>query len=368
MDFLYTQHHQNLVGEFRRYEDPSNTIRVQLKGKKSYEIPSIFLTLYSPFIRNIMMDISVEVTDIILPDIHEKSFEMFGEFITKGVAVSRSPMNMDRLKELVFDVFDIDRQGIFMNDIPLTVTPPSSPIQKATSKDELAEAKCTCIFCHKKCANIANLSKHERICSANPERSPGYVCYLCEKTVKTLKGLDTHMKTKHGEETFFLCLQPNCGIQYRNKVDLRRHCIIENHKFPEAEDPKLKKLPQSKTICDICHVEVYQTSFEKHMKKHEQPVTYSCTKCDYTSPRLDNFKRHEKTHANQKKKTTIINSGVSFRCRECNRKFTKKRDIIDHIQQPECDELTCPFCDKKFTLKSNMTSHMKRYCKYKQHK
>ena len=107
---------------------------------------------------------------------------------------------------------------------------------------------------------------------------------------------------------------------------------------------------------------------EKHLKVHEQPVKHSCTKCKYTSPRLDNLKRHEKTHSKGKKKTLIMNTGVNFKCGECNRKFKTKQEIIDHIDQTDCDDLNCPFCEKTFTIKSNMITHIKKYCKYKQSK
>ena len=211
---------------------------------------------------------------------------------------------------------------------------------------------------------------HMKTCEKNKNRSlETQKCNICYKTFRTKAGLNTHMKNKHSEKSDENKCS-TCQKAYKNVSDLRRHCRIEGHEYPDSGSEDFfvhghVTLPIIK--CKICHKKNIE-NMDYHMYKYhsDDSKVYACDDCDFKTNRKDNLLRHERIkHKLFNKnfdaiKKTFENQNVRYECPLCNKIFKTEDEASDHVLLKNCYELTCTNCGRTFTLKQHLTRHMKK--------
>jgi hypothetical protein len=75
---------------------------------------------------------------------------------------------------------------------------------------------------------------------------------------------------------------------------------------------------------------------------------------------LDDEKKEDELSEDEYNKT-------NFKCNNCNRNFSSKRNYEVHIHKKTCmkGKYDCKYCNRKFTTHNSMYRHMKHTCKIK---
>ena len=204
--------------------------------------------------------------------------------------------------------------------------------------------------------------EHQQHCISSELK---WKCDECGKSYKTKKGLTWH-KSQHEEmPTIYVCRDSNCLSSYKSISELRKHCYMFDHAFPEVEGPVL----EDEKRCEICY-KVYQShTIEFHMKNHQRKSskTYECEQCDYKTMRKNNLPRHMETKHNtwninfEVIKEHFDKMNTPYECPKCN-KICESYDLAaDHLKLKKCgEENICKDCNIKFTMKQSFKAHRKR--------
>lgn len=78
-------------------------------------------------------------------------------------------------------------------------------------------------------------------------------------------------------------------------------------------------------------------------------IIFKCEKCDYTTDRTSNLRRHQES----------LHKEQSLTC--CGSIFKTKYDIIQHREATHKGKLTCHKCDQSFDLFASYSRHMKNH-------
>jgi len=173
------------------------------------------------------------------------------------------------------------------------------------------------------------------------------VCKLCEKTPPA-HGIFYHLKVKHKEEirqiddminsneteTDFKCRK--CNKSFNSKVEACDH--VRSH-LVEKDD---KKSNEKTKTCEYCRKDfIKNENFDLHVKKCKDffPFILDQNTCKFCSEVHDAFedifKHLESNHGDQMvtmtQKVRYNESANVHTCEVCNRKFTDKSDVYDHI-------------------------------------
>ena len=348
----------HLGRELKNYEDPENMVNISVQGGHEFCLPKIFIVLHSKLFQRILHDIFDIVTDIII-DIDPRTFELYCDFVTDGIAACQSEEEFWNLEEFLSEMLDIDE-----ND---QATEKAKSIFSSVPVDE--NDKVTCGYCFKMFCSIQRCNGHKEICDKNPNKKlPCFECDICQHVCKTKEGLRSHIEDKHRNPlgTIFTCQE--CPSKFKNKSSLRRHCSTKHDIFPNDQATPEETLEKRK--CSVCKLLIKKSHYNNHLKKHQKASKkHKCSQCKYETDRYDNLVRHKKTHnitakninVSKIQKSMDNNSDLTFQCKDCNKKFKSSKDVVKHIKQKSCDELKCKICKQEFTLKANVKKHIKKY-------
>ena len=139
-------------------------------------------------------------------------------------------------------------------------------------------------------------------------------------------------------------------------------------------------------MCDICGDSFRSPwSVGRHKRIHEAEKRFSCDLCDYSCRQKSNLVTHRRRHAKNythrcdvcgsgfmqrskylEHKTLHEGSGANHKCKECDKVFNYKRNLVAHIRlcHPEmCNTgapmLECAYCPQSFTTEVNHRRHLK---------
>ncbi|XP_035786503.1 zinc finger protein 43-like [Anopheles albimanus] len=147
---------------------------------------------------------------------------------------------------------------------------------------------------------------------------------------RTLRQLNQHMRTSHGQESGTIKCKL-CSKKFRTRVKLIEH--KEMHQNPD------------RFRCSVCQ-EVHQ-NLEEHMQNKHQDWAFSCEECGKRFP----FKSRLTAHMGK------VHQKKDIICEECNKPFTKLT-IEKHKRAVHGTMLMCETCPKTFKTRASLERHM----------
>lgn len=223
-----------------------------------------------------------------------------------------------------------------------------------------------CKYCLKDFHSAQACKTHQEHCSSEELK---WKCEECGKGYKTKNGLNWHKSQHQQLQITYACRQSECSRTYNSLSELRKHCYLVDHAFPQVEGPVL----ENEERCEICYKVYQKYSIIFHMEKHQKKSRrtyqdlYKCEDCDFKTKRKNNFTRHMETKHN----TWNINFDViqehfdqlnkNYECPRCQKICKSYEEAANHLKVRNCkDENICKICNISFTMNQNLKAHRKR--------
>ncbi|XP_041968026.1 zinc finger protein 595-like [Aricia agestis] len=200
----------------------------------------------------------------------------------------------------------------------------------------------TCVVCGKQFEKYSVFNQH----AYNHVTKNKFECNICSKTYPRISLLVTHMahcqKDNSATGKPFVCHK--CNHRYGTENRLRLHLKVEHNIFQMEclEEGCGKKF---KTSCELIF----------HQRHHSKAKW--CGQCGYLFTSLHTCQSHLDVH----KKLLFI-------CPICNRNYSEKNSILNHVNQHfETLLHMCKFCCKVYNAKNRLKEHMKTHSDNKIH-
>ncbi|XP_018431099.1 PREDICTED: oocyte zinc finger protein XlCOF7.1-like [Nanorana parkeri] len=212
----------------------------------------------------------------------------------------------------------------------MTGTHDMSHMVRAQSPDYSSSNVYSCLFCQRHFTSFRELSKHEKIHSAEEPA----VCSECGKGFDSYSLLLAHQKLHFGERPW-TCTE--CG-----KGFFRKSRLVIHQRRHTGERP---------FSCTECGKSF---SCKAHLVTHEKIHTgikpFQCTQCGKAFIRKPDLIIHERTHTGEK----------PFKCSECGKCFVCNSHLASHQRvHKDRRQLTCAKCGKCFRNESLLQEHAK---------
>ena len=166
-----------------------------------------------------------------------------------------------------------------------------------------------------------------------------WMCDECPQKFKFESELHNHTKKYH-DKTEVLC--PHCGILIVGKRNLLHH-IRGSHEMAK---------------CNKCNIEMKKKNIKRHLLRcsNDDVSLFSCSECDYKTPRKDTLSRHIKLH-----------HAPEFKCDKCDFSTKDKNLLGNHKRykhsptkaqkDPEIF-FKCSWCPYQSKRKANLERHI----------
>ncbi|XP_030752954.1 zinc finger imprinted 3-like isoform X2 [Sitophilus oryzae] len=223
--------------------------------------------------------------------------------------------------------------------------------------------KFSCVHCNKKYTRKHNLNQHledNHIDSrAHVPQKKVYRCSRCSYYTIRKSYIEKHKKSHltREERQMFACA--HCDNEYRSKISLRYH-LQNNH--TDSRTRELKESQKKVYICTICDFQTrYSTSIRDHKETHLAPgqrQLFSCAQCGNTYRTKTGLKYHlRNTHIDSRMQKNV------YRCSTCSFQTQEKprlnRHEKVHLAPEERQLFACAHCDKKYTRKESLIDHLR---------
>nr|CAI5867006.1 unnamed protein product [Callosobruchus analis] len=272
-----------------------------------------------------------------------------------------------------------------------------------TSKhpDIAGKASSTCIYCNKTFASTRSLNDH--IVKTYPDfiasvKSKIHECTQCTYKTTISKRIRGHLMAKHpeiaGNRRFRRCIY--CNKTFTRKLALEDHVVKRHPDFIASVSKKIYQCSKCtfKTVstkdlkrhimarhpdiagnrkfrrCIYCSKAfVRRETLDDHViKTHPDFIAsvssrvHECTKCTFKTISSSQLRRHAVTH-------DIAGNRITIRCIYCNKIFTTKQRLDDHIIKAHPDFIAsvsskvheCTQCTYKTTDNSHLKQHMVKH-------
>ncbi|CAH2014409.1 unnamed protein product [Acanthoscelides obtectus] len=202
--------------------------------------------------------------------------------------------------------------------------------------------KCHALFTSKQWFHNHILQKHPELIASVSSKI--HDCTHCAYKTTNARSLATHLMKHTGVK--LSCT--NCDALFTTQLGLDNHILQKHLKFTASIFSKTHE-------CKQCEFKTpYLPQLSKHMIKHTR-VKLTCTKCDAsftTKQRLDNhiLQKHPELTGSVSRKI--------HECTYCKYKTTFESELAGHILKHTGTKLTCTKCDRSFTDKRSLDNHI----------
>ncbi|XP_071050728.1 zinc finger protein 569-like [Onthophagus taurus] len=198
---------------------------------------------------------------------------------------------------------------------------------------KVVEEMC-CNRCERSYETRESFIKHIQKCKRNNAQ-----CEVCQKIFKTVAEKKMHIKLVHKNGENYLCDICDETFQYKS--------TFINH--------TKRHLNQRDFTCDECGEKfLVKRTFDYHVLSKHKGVRYACKDCGQVFASKRYLKIHSVKHSDGYEQQY-------FSCSECNKKFTLKRTLNQHIRRCHYGKTLniCEVCGKGLRSKSTLRSHMR---------
>nr|CAI5867014.1 unnamed protein product [Callosobruchus analis] len=217
-----------------------------------------------------------------------------------------------------------------------------------------------CTECTYKTTNNCHMKQH-----MVKHADVGNRCIHCNKTFKTKQKLDDHIIKKHPDFIAFVTSKVHECTECTYKTTDNSHLKQHMAKHPDVAG---NHIPNRCIHCNKAFTT--KKRLDDHIiKKHPDFISsvsskvHECTECTYKTTDNSNLEQHMAKHPD------IAGNHIPNRCIHCNKAFTTKKRLDDHIIKKHPDFISsvsskvheCTECTYKTTDNSNLKQHMLKH-------
>lgn len=226
----------------------------------------------------------------------------------------------------------------------------------------------------KRLSKEIDLKSQSNICQSKTVAPETFVCRHCSRPF-TRKGHLMRHYMGHNKKSLSRC--NTCSFYY-GLSKMSKHKKMCNNLTTDSPSQTVNK-PSDRTVssenkyqCQHCsHSFKYVSLYNRHLLTHKGLELHPCILCGQNFPTLALCSQHEascnglykcKEPVIRKKVETVIQRGAhEFKCKFCNKKFTKSRSLRRHIlTHNEVKPYRCKACDSCFSRYDHLKVHSGR--------
>nr|CAI5830379.1 unnamed protein product [Callosobruchus analis] len=225
-----------------------------------------------------------------------------------------------------------------------------------------------CTNCTFKTVRLSRLKEHIKV--KHPDTASDRIinnCIYCNKTFVHKRTLNDHIVKTHPDfaasvnRKIFECTE--CTYKTVSTNDLKRHMMV---KHPDIAGGRIT------VRCSYCNKTfISKSSLDDHiLKTHPDFIAsvsrkvHECTECTYKTVFTSQLRRHMVKHPD-----IAAGNRIFIRCIYCNKSFTRKLALDDHIVKRHPDFIAsvtsqvheCTKCTYKTTSNSDLKRHMVKH-------
>ncbi|KAK2164695.1 hypothetical protein LSH36_60g04065 [Paralvinella palmiformis] len=217
-----------------------------------------------------------------------------------------------------------------------------------------------CTVCGKILSNKDVLKRHMLIHSGEKP----YPCEKCGRNFRSQSNLRAHNVAQHsdGREREFSC--PVCGKSFKRRDNMKVHLRSHTGERPYA--------------CDSCDKRfVTRTHLKNHQLTHTDIRDIPCPVCEKMFRRKWTMMKHLRVHGDAFALSESFNREIPgstndkpVKCDYCLVAFMKMSELREHVRTMHKESIRgrafpCLVCNKLFTIKSNLNDHLKLHANEK---